>query len=197
MSRILLTAYEPYDDWKTNASQLVLERLEGKLDGPHEIEMRLYPVSFGRIGDLLSADLSRGYDFAIHMGQAPGYKEVTLEMIGINVAVDRGQAPEDGVPLVPGGAAALQSALPLQAWAKGLQAAGVPAKVSYHAGTYLCNAALYLSQYVSQQHGVRTRSAFLHLPMAPEQFAEREPTRATLPLETSVRAVRWILEQLE
>lgn len=198
MSRILLTAYEPYDHWETNVSQLVLERLDGELSGRHEITSQVYPVAFSGIRDLLAADLSNGFEYAIHMGQAPGYQEVTLEAIGINVAVERGQSPEEGVPLVAGGAAAFQSTLPLRAWAQGLRAAGIPARVSYHAGTYLCNAALYLSHYESQRAILGTQSVFLHLPIAPEQLAGREPATADacLPLEASVRAVRWILEQL-
>jgi pyroglutamyl-peptidase len=160
------------------------------------INPRVYPVEFSTIRDIISMDMARNYDFAIHMGQAPGYSAVTLEAIGINVAVERGQAPELGVPLVPGGAAAYTTQLPLADWAAGLRRMGIPASVSYHAGTYLCNAALYLSLFESEKHHRRTQSAFLHLPMATEQVATMKSSLPSLPLEAIVTAVRWILEQL-
>jgi pyroglutamyl-peptidase len=122
---------------------------------------------------------------------------VTLEAIGINIAVERGQRPEEGVQLVPGGAAAYQSQLPLREWAAGLRAAGIPATVSYHAGTYLCNAALYLSRYEADQRNLRTRSVFLHLPMATEQVVGGSSSLPSLPLGTIIGAIRWILGELQ
>ena len=196
MPRILLTAYEPYDDWQCNASHLVLEQLQASSAGQHEVTTRVYPVAFRTIHELIQGELTGGYDFAIHMGQAPGYSDVTLEAIGINVAVDRGQKAEEGVPLVSGGAAAYQSPLPLSAWAAGLRTAGIPARVSYHAGTFLCNAALYLSSYEAEQRRLKTKSVFLHLPLAAEQAEAHERGLPTLPAETMAGAVRWILRQL-
>ena len=194
MSSILLTAYEPYDKWSTNVSQLVLQRVVDSALGTSRICPRVYPVHFATIHDDIASDLSQNYDYAIHMGQAPGYAAVTLEAIGVNVAVERGQQPEEGRPLVEGGAAAYQSQLPLPAWAAGLREIGVPATVSYHAGTYLCNAALYLSLFVADQRRLKTKSVFLHLPMADEQKDSQPSTLPSLPLDTIAAAVRWILE---
>jgi pyroglutamyl-peptidase len=160
------------------------------------ITTRVYPVDFSRIRGHLSKDLASGFDYAIHLGQAPGYTAVTLEAVGVNVAVERGQAPEKGVPLVPDGPAAYQSQLPLAAWAAGLLGVGIPATVSYHAGTYLCNAALYLSRHECDVRGLETQSAFVHLPMATELVLGRRPHVASLPLATITDAVHWILTSL-
>jgi pyroglutamyl-peptidase len=196
MKRILLTAFEPYDNWPTNSSQLVLECL-GPYGAPGvEVTRRVYPVNFSTIQQLLADDLAGDYDYAIHLGQAPGSHEVALESLGINVAIERQRGAPWGVPLISDGAAAYQSRLPLGPWAEGLQGAGIPARVSYHAGTYLCNAALYLSCHLAEVWGRKTKSGFLHLPLATEQVASAQMTYPTLPLDSMVRAVRWILEQL-
>lgn len=196
MASILLTAYEPYDHWPTNVSQLVLGQLATYVQTTHALTKRVYPVEFRTIRDHVSADLAAHHDYAIHMGQAPGYAAVTLEAIGVNVAVQRGQEPEAAVPLVPDGAAAYRSSLPLADWANGLRGIGIPATVSFHAGTYLCNAALYLSRHETERSRLKTQSVFLHLPMATEQVAELGSGLPSLPLDTLTRAVRWILEQL-
>jgi pyroglutamyl-peptidase len=194
MSSILLTAYGPYDIWRTNVSQLVMEQVLANPPKGHTIRPRVYAVEFSAIHDHLSADLGPDVDFAIHLGQAPGYAVVTLEAVGINVAVERGQT--EGQPLVIGGPVAYQSQLPLAGWAEGLRQLGIPAAVSYHAGTYLCNAALYLSRHETEQRRLKTQSVFLHLPMATEQVAEDRTNQPTLPLSTLSAAVGWILEQL-
>jgi pyroglutamyl-peptidase len=193
---ILLTAYEPYDGWPSNASQLVLDELASGPDRSESMTARVYPVDFSTIRSIIAADLAADYDFAVHMGQAPGYREVTLEAIGVNLAVERGQRPDEGVPLVPGGAEAYRSQFPLAEWADGLRELGIPAVVSQDAGTYLCNAALYLSRHISEENGLRTKSVFLHLPMATEQLSDLRSDLPTLPLTTLTDAVRWILEQL-
>jgi pyroglutamyl-peptidase len=196
MPTILLTAYGPYDNWRTNTSQLVLEQLAAALHSPHAVTPRVYPVDFRSIHELIRADLAADFDFAIHMGQAPGYAAVTLEALGINVAVERGQSPDTGSPLVPGGAEAYRAQPPLADWAESLRNRGIPAAVSHHAGTYLCNAALYLSRYETERRRLKTQSAFLHLPMATELVATMDSKLPSLPLETLTAAVQIILERL-
>ncbi|MEL6897668.1 MAG: pyroglutamyl-peptidase I, partial [Planctomycetota bacterium] len=65
-------------------------------------------------------------------------------------------------------------ALPLQRWCDELRSAGIPTVVSHHAGTYLCNAALYFSHLFADMYGYSTRSGFVHLPLSPAQVASRQ-----------------------
>jgi len=68
-----------------------------------------------------------------------------------------------------------------------LREVGIPAEVSHYAGTYLCNAAHYLSHY----HG--TPATFLHLPLATEHVLAEGGNQPSLPLETLVRGVLQIV----
>lgn len=196
MPSVLITAFGPYDRWQSNASWLCLMELTRDLPGPMAIATRLYPVDFVQVRQKLEADLRSGYDFALHLGQSPGSGVVRLEAIGINVGGSTDQSPEQFQPLAEDGPAAYRSALPLAAWAQKLRGAGIPAVVSYHAGTYLCNATLYWTHYLAAKLALPTQAAFVHLPLDPSQVAGDAQDRASLPAATGAAAVRLMLAEL-
>lgn len=196
MPSVLLTAFEPYDRWATNSSWLALVQLTHDLPTQPAITTRLYPVDFDRVKTRLSEDLKANYDFAIHLGQAPGSGRIQLESIGVNVGGSSTQLPEDFMPLTEDGPVAYRSELPLAVWAQKLRQTGIPAQVSYHAGTFLCNATLYLSHYLAEQQGMRTRSAFVHLPLDTSQILGERQDVPSLPAAMTASALRMILDEL-
>ena len=196
MKKVLLTAFEPYDRWKTNASWLALVQLTQNLPAAPVLTTRLYPVDFAAARLRLAEDLETNYDFAIHLGQAPGSTHVQLEGIGINVGGSSSQTPDQYRPLVEEGPVAYQSPLPLGDWSIKLRRAGIPARVSYHCGTYLCNAILYLSCHLAREKALKTQSAFVHIPLDVSQAAAGPQPVASLPTATAAAALRLILEEL-
>jgi len=196
MPTVLITAFEPYERWPENSSWLTLIELTKDLPDTPAITTRLYPVDFGAVRERLTEDLEVNYDFALHLGQAPGNASIQLEAVAINVGGNSKQLPEEYEPLVPDGPVAYRSELPLADWATRLREAGIPTQVSYHAGTYLCNATLYLSQYVAEQKGLRTRSTFIHLPLEISQTLQSKPDLAAMPITTLVDATKLILSEI-
>ena len=197
MARVLLTGFGPYGCWTENASWLALIELTRHLPPELDITTRLYPVDLAAVRRNLEQDLP-GHDYAIHLGQAPGSTSIQLEAIGINIGGVTIADLSQPQPLEPEGPVAYQSCLPLGVWAGLLRNAGIPAQVSYHAGTYLCNAILYLTHYLCERRGWATRATFVHLPLAPAQaihHAQHEHL-AALPSATAADALRLILEQL-
>ena len=85
MPTVLVTAFEPYDCWPENSSWLTLVELTKNLPDAPAVTTRLYPVDVGAMRKRLSKDLEADYDYALHLGQAPGAACVRLEAIGINV----------------------------------------------------------------------------------------------------------------
>ena len=164
MTRILLTAFEPYDRWSENSSWLALVELTSWLEPRSQIVTRRYPVDLQVCSDRLRKDLLDRYDFAIHLGQAPGSPVLRIESTGLNLRTD-------GTPLIEGAPAAYTTPIPVNLLRDHLLAQRIPAEVSHHAGTFLCNAVLYLSQHFSSQLHLSTQSLFLHLPLAPGQVA--------------------------
>ena len=198
MPRVLITAFGPYGPWEDNSSWKALVELTRDLPANPEVTTRLYPVDFETVYQRLQKDLRDTYDYALHLGQAPGATCIHLEAFALNVAASNGEKVH---PVVENGPIAFQTSLPLGRWARQLRDAGLPARVSYHAGTLLCNATMYLTHYFNQQHARQTKSAFIHLPLAPSQVLASGATAQrkelpSLPSEAAAKAIRIILGQL-
>lgn len=189
MTRILLTAFEPYDRWKENSSWLALIDLTSWYHGDLEITTRRYPVDLAKLKDQLEADLRLDFDFAIHLGQSPGAAIVKLESVGLNMRTN-------GEPLLGSAPTAYRSMLDLSVCLEELVTAGIPAQISHHAGTYLCNAALYLSQHFTEMMGRRTQSLFIHLPLSPQQVASERSSMASMSVPMQSAAIAVVMEQL-
>lgn len=196
MNSILLTAFKPYGPWSSNASWLCVEQLTRHLPSHIKLTTRLYPVDFAEVRSLLESDLRAGYDVALHLGQAPGAARIQLEQLAVNVAGHPEQVAEDFDVLEPNGPQAYRSALPLARWAKLLRGEGIPTAVSYHAGTYLCNATLYWSHYFAEHLRLPTKSAFVHLPLDVSQAVDAMQAWPAMPAATSAAAVQQLLVEL-
>jgi len=184
-----LTAFEPYDRWDENSSWLALADLTHWYDGNAELVTRRYPVDLTRMSEMLRKDLQANFDFAIHLGQSPGSTLIRLEAVGLNLR-------SDGSPLVDAAPEAYRCPLTLGPCRDALIEAGIPADISHHAGTYLCNAELYLSQHYARSFGLKTKSLFIHIPLSPRQAARDGGGLASLSTPMSSAAVVMVMERL-
>ena len=194
--RVLITAFEPYDRWSENSSWEALVALTKELPESPKVVTRRYPVDFAAAQTRLQEDLAANYDYALLTGQAPGIARVHLEAIGINVGGHSSQSPDEFRPLIEGAPVAYRSSLPLDAWAAAVRQAAIPCQVSYHAGTYLCNAVLYLAHFFTEQQGLKTRTTFIHLPLCPGQVLGQRQDMPSMPSGDAAQAIRVILSQL-
>ncbi len=196
MPRVLITAFEPYDRWEVNSSWLALVELTRNLPVEPKVTTRLYPVDFEQVRTRLASELQANYDFALHLGQAPGSSHIHLEALAVNVGGHSSQASDAFQPLVAEGPVAYRATLPLTQWGQKLREAKIPAQVSYHAGTYLCNAIFYLSRHFAQTQRLSTRAGFIHIPLAPEQALDQRQELASLPTATVAAGLRMILDEI-
>jgi len=192
IASILITAFEPYDPWVENSSWLALVEFTRSMQLGQEITTRLYPVNFAEVRRSLQKDLAANYDYVLHLGQAPGLTSIRMEAIGVNVGGHSDEPPERYRQLVDDGPVAYHSALPLADWVGQMREAGVPASVSFHAGTLLCNATLYMTHYFAEKMGLRTQATFMHLPLATQQVAARNKEMASMPVATTASALHLI-----
>jgi len=193
---VLLTGFEAFGGESVNPSWRVAQALHGRTLGEAQVHAVQLPCVFGRALDELDAALrATSPVLVLALGQAAGRAELSLERVAINVDDARipdnaGRQPIDE-PVLPGGAAAHFSTLPIKAIVAALRAAGIPAAVSQSAGTFVCNHVFYGLQQRLAGSGVR--SGFMHLPLLPEQALER-PDMPSLPLETMVSGTRIVIE---
>lgn len=195
MKRVLVTAFEPYDIWTANASWLALIELTRDLPSNLAITTRLYPVNFTTIRERLEEDLSDNFDVAIHLGQDPGSTAVQLESTAVNVASE----PDSGNDyrlLVEGGPPAFQADLGITQFAGVLESSGLPVRISHHAGTFLCNAVYYLSNFICKTHGWKTKSLFIHVPLDTSQTAQMAHPLASMPAGLTATALRLVLNEI-
>ena len=199
MSRrsVLITAFEPFGVWQSNSARLCLDEVLNQLPDTVDATARVYPVDFAAVRERLAVDLQEGFDFSVHLGQAQQSGRIRLESIAINMGCVPGQPEAAFQPLTAGGPVAYQSTLPLIAWAAMLRAQGIPAYVSYHAGTYLCNAVLYWAHQFIAERKRATRPCFVHLPLDVGQVISQGTDWPTLPAVVSAKAVCSILREME
>lgn len=190
MTRILVTAFEPYDRWSENSSWLALVELTRWLESRSQVVTRRYPVDLQAASDRLRKDLLDRYDYAIHLGQSPGSPVLRIESTGLNLRTD-------GTPLIPAAPAAYTTPIEIHRLRDSLLSLRIPVEVSHHAGTYLCNAVLYLSQHYSAQLGLPTRSIFLHLPLTPDQVAQVASTMPSASTSLMAQGISQVITMLE
>jgi pyroglutamyl-peptidase len=196
MARILLTAFQPYDPWPTNASWLALVEFTRELPAEAEITTRLYPVELNAMKEKLAVDLRANFDVALHVGQAPHASCVQLEEMALNVA-SNGKALDHahGAGRVcDSGPDAYRSQLPVRLYAKAMREAGIPARVSFHAGTFLCNAILYWSCRLTEELQLPTKSTFVHVPLDTSQVMELDEPMPFMPSSMAADALRLMVQ---
>lgn len=194
--RILLTAFEPYDQWQSNSSwDALVELLRTRGTFPNVVTRR-YPVDLRLLQDRLQQDLERGFDAILHIGQSPGLSQVHLESICLNVAGMTGRSGDEFGSLLEDAPVAYRSQLPLGEWAHILKQSGIPTAVSYHAGTYLCNAIMFLSHHWYHQRRTPTRITFVHLPLTSEQALQHHSSLPSMPVTQLAKALGILVDRL-
>ena len=183
MKKLLLTAFEPFGGESINAS-LEAQKLIPDRVGDWEIVKILVPVVFGKDAETVIAKADEIRPKAILcLGQAENREFVTPEFVGINfmhgrIADNAGLQPVRQ-EIVPGGPAAYFTTLPAFEMAEALKAAGVRTKVSYSAGTFVCNELLYRLLHHYSSAGSDVAVGFIHVPSTPEQAREGKPSMDT------------------
>lgn len=193
--RLLLSAFEPYDQWDRNSSWEALVAWLSKHGGRSDVVTRKYPVHLSEMKSRLERDLAQGVDGVLHLGQAPGISRVHLEAIAINVAGIAETPGGDFGPILDGAPLAYRTEFPVGLWSRELRLKTIPAAVSYHAGTYLCNALMYLSHHWFASRGEVPLVGFVHLPLLPEQVLDSGQPYPSLPVSQTAQAIDFLVHQ--
>lgn len=157
---VLIAGFEPFGGRVRNRSLEIVRRLEG-CEG---IDTAVLPVDFNTLEAALVQLAERRPCALLLLGESPR-RGVAIEQVALNlIDTDRpdnaGHAPQArAVDAL--GPLALQSTWNAHAVANHLKSAGIPAEASFHAGTYVCNAALYLALRLFPPG---TPIGFMHVP---------------------------------
>ncbi|MDM5232890.1 MULTISPECIES: pyroglutamyl-peptidase I [Lysinibacillus] len=167
MTKILLTGFVPFLDYKINPTMQIVEALSNKEMHGYEIVGRILSVDFQQSADQLKQYIDEVKpQMIISLGLAGGRYKITPERIAINVKDgepdNNGYTPVDE-SIYENGADAYLTNLPIRNMVNRLQKEGFPAEISNTAGTYLCNNIMYEGlAYAKQNEGVK--AGFIHIP---------------------------------
>jgi pyroglutamyl-peptidase len=206
---ILVTGFEPYGGRRINPAAEVAKALDGATIDGFALIGAILPVSERGLRERLDALLAELRPaIVISLGLAPGESMIRLERFGLNlldfeIADNEGARLEDA-PVEANGGTAVRASLPLRAIERALLDAGIPARLSSTAGTFLCNATLYCLVRILEQRFPAALGGFIHLPYLPEQVAQlladgkrdrrielaQRSDLASMDLATQLRAVR-------
>lgn len=71
---------------------------------------------------------------------------------------------------------------------KAIKKAGIPARISNTAGTYVCNHVMYGVLYKIHKENLNIKVGFIHVPFLPEQVLDK-PDKPSIFLENIVNAI--------
>ncbi|MCT6699166.1 pyroglutamyl-peptidase I [Rheinheimera sp. 4Y26] len=195
---ILLTGFAPFGGEQINPSWQAVQQLQGwQADDETEVQAIELPCIFGQSLEKLQQALQQFNPvLVIAVGQAGGRTAISLEKVAINyqdarIADNAGNQPL-GEPVIAGAPTAYFSSLPLKAIVQDLRQQGIPAEISYSAGTFVCNHVFY-----GLMHTVATspkvRAGFIHIPYLPAQAA-RLGGPASMTTELVVKALKQVMQ---
>jgi len=198
MRAILVTGFEPFGGDAANPSQDLAKAVDGRAFGACTARSLILPVEHRAAREMVSTALADP-DLAavIHLGLAGGRARIALEQVAVNamdyaIPDNAGQCLT-GEPCVAGGPAAHFSTLPLRAILAALTAEGIPAYMSYTAGTFLCNQTLYWTLHEIARRSLALRAGFIHVPFLPSMVAAHGREDPSMELSLMLRALETAL----
>ena len=193
MKRLLITGFEPFGGETTNPSWDALANIPDTV-GEYQLTRLEIPVIFGKSAEIVIQKAEEiSADVVLCIGQAGGRDAITPELVGINlrhgsIPDNDGNQPCDD-EIVASGDKAYFTTIPSRRIAEAIAAKGIPARLSYSAGAYVCNDVIY--SLLHRFNGTDTRFGFIHVPYSTDQG--KQPSMS---LEKITEAILIAIENL-
>lgn len=200
MKKILITGFEPFGGEKINPAFEAVKRLPDEIAGAKIIKKEI-PVVFKKGADSVIDSIEQCQpDYVLCIGQAGGRSQVTPEWVGINFQNARISDNEGNTPMqkriVEDGPEAYFTMLPVFRMVERMKENGIPANVSYTAGTYVCNDVMYSTIHACKTKFKSTMAGFMHVPFATEQTVNHPAGTPGMNLSDIARAIRVSIEAI-
>ncbi len=195
--KILVTGFDPFGGESINPAFEVLKLLPQHIKGASVRVLEIPTVFYESFRVLSEVMESLQPDIVLCVGQAGGRSALTFEKVAINVNDARikdnlGQQFID-TPIVPEGDTAYFTNLPIKAMVEAVRQAGIPASVSFTAGTYVCNHIFYMLMHGIATKYPKVRGGFLHVPYCEAQ-AVSKPNEPSMSLVSIAKGIACALE---
>ncbi|MHA2140078.1 MAG: pyroglutamyl-peptidase I family protein [Candidatus Thorarchaeota archaeon] len=201
MRKLLLTGYEPFDDYSINPSAELAKIVDGQIIGKYQIVSAVLPLDYVEAFPLLKKLIDEhAPDVLLCTGQA-NRPAVTIEKIAVNALsikkADNYENTPDSDVIDDQGPAAYFTNINPQPLVEAIEKEDIPAFVSYHAGIYGCNWIIYKVMQWINSNDLNLLATFIHIPPLPSQAIEKEDAYlATMPLGTIAEAIKAVILNL-
>lgn len=211
MAKILVTGFDAFGGEEVNPASRAVEHLAasvvGARDGVEVITLEI-PTVYGASARAVQEAIGQCFPQAvICVGQAGGTTGMRVERVALNLDDARipdnlGNKPSDR-PIAPGGPVAYWATIPVRDVVEAIEAEGIPAFLSYSAGTFVCNHVFYSTCHFVATNSLPVQVGFIHVPYLPEQVVEKSqiPSMSqeciTTGLEAAIKAVAANLGSLD
>ena len=178
MKKLLITGFEPFGGQNINPSWQSVLALENQI-GEFSLYKLEIPTVFKKgVQAVLEKAEQINPDAILCIGQAGGRDSITPEVVAINL-MDANIADNEGNKPIneqidPTGENAYFSNLPIREMVKAINSEGIPAKLSYSAGAFVCNEVMYTLLHKFKNTDVKV--GFIHVPFLPEQTDGSKPS---------------------
>ncbi|MGM0139436.1 pyroglutamyl-peptidase I [Enterococcus sp. DIV0755b] len=190
--KILVTGFDPFGSEKINPALEAVKKLPTQISGAKIITLEI-PTVFNEVGPIIQQAIQTYQpDLVLNVGQAGGRFNITVEKVAINladarIADNQGNQPLDEA-IFADGPTAYFTQLPVKAIVSALNENGIPAAVSYTAGTFVCNYVMYYVQHLISTRYPKIKGGFIHVPYIPAQVVTK-PNQPAMSLEDIVKGL--------
>ena len=188
MKKLLITGFDPFGGETVNPSWEAVKLLPDRI-GDWQLTKIEIPTEFGLAARrVLCAAQELQPDAILCIGQAGGRNAVTPETYGVNlqhakIADNAGNRPL-ARPIVQGAPASYTATVPIYDMVRVIKDRGLPCRISYSAGRFVCNDLLYT--LLHDYDGTPVKAGFIHVPYLPEQAQRGQPS---MPIEDVTAAL--------
>ena len=202
--KILVTGFDPFGGESINPALEAVKKLPDTISGAQIIKQEIPTVFERSIKVLEDAIKEHEPDVVLSVGQAGGRYDITVEKVPINLQDARIPDNDEAQPIdkkvFEDGENAYFATIPVKAIVDNINKAGIPASVSYSAGTYVCNNIMYAGLYLINKKYPHIRGGFIHVPFIPEQAIGKKnaPTMSVSDITKALKeAIKTIVKYKE
>jgi pyroglutamyl-peptidase len=200
MNTILITGFAAFGGEKINPSWEAVKQLDQLIIDEYQLIARQLPCSFAESSEHLIKLLEELQpQIVLNIGQAGGRLDISLERVAINlddarIADNLGAQPIDQT-IIKNAPSAYFTNLPLKALLQSARNNGIPASISYSAGTFVCNHVFYTLMHWINTLNPAIKGGFIHIPYLPEQAAALG-AQPSMTQETVISGLKIILKTI-
>lgn len=198
--KVVVTGFDPFGGESINPAYEAVKKLPDVIGDAKIIKVEI-PTVFGDAPKAVEAAIKEHHpDIVLCVGQAGGRTHITPEFVGINFADARipdnkGNQPMNEL-IEADGAVAYFTKHPVKAMVQNMKEHGIPAAVSYSAGTYVCNDVMYSLLYMIDKKYPNIRGGFIHVPYDASQAANLSATTPSMPITMISEGLKFAIEAI-